>query len=49
MREGRFVGVTANRRELLRGAGALAVAGALGGWDAFAQGQMRPPNIPRRR
>jgi arylsulfatase A-like enzyme len=39
------VSVTANRRDLLRGAGALALAGALGGCDAFAQGQVRPPNI----
>ena len=39
------MGVTANRRELFRGAGALALAGALGGCDAFAQGPLRPPNI----
>src|SRR4051812_33696165 len=34
--------MTANRRELLRGAGAFALAGALGGCDAFAQSQPRP-------
>lgn len=39
------MGVTANRRELLRGAGALALAGAVGGCDAFGQSLPRPPNI----
>jgi arylsulfatase A-like enzyme len=39
------VGVTANRRELLRGAGALGLAAALGGFDALAQSRPRPPNI----
>jgi hypothetical protein len=39
--------VTANRREVLRGAGAIALAGALpalAGCDASAQRAARPPN-----
>ena len=39
---------TTSRRELLQGAGALALAGALpalAGCDANAQGPARPPNI----